>query len=137
MNLEPFYFLNFLILGNIYLNVICVRRSSFIFRGSRSEERDFQEEEVDKDSDRLDDDYNWEYNSGDYDRYQYGGHNGYNQYGDEDVGNETNDYHDGDLQWQHGVEERGESFWRSECRDWNAEEVTENDKNHKSSIFNL
>jgi len=92
-------------------------------RGSRSEERDFQEEEEDKDSDRLDDDYNWEYNSGDYDRYQYGGHNGYNQYGDKDVGNETNDYHDGDLQWQHGVEERGESFWRSECRDWNAEEV--------------
>ena len=89
-----------------------------ILRGSRSEDRDYQEEE-NTDSDRLEEDYNWEYNNGDYDHYQYGGYDGYNQ----DVINYTNDYHDGDYQWQHGIEQRGESFWRSECRNWNAEEV--------------
>ena len=95
---------------------------AFYFRGSRSEDRDYQEKDT-KESEKLEDDYNWEYNSGDYDHYQYGGHDGYNQYGDQDVGNHTNDYHDGDYQWQHGIEQRGESFWRSECRNWNAEEV--------------
>ena len=94
-----------------------------IFRGSRSEDRDYELEN--QDSDRLEEDYNWEYNNGDYDQYQYeyGQHNGYNQYGGEEEGNQTNDYHDGDYQWEHGVEERGESFWRTECRNWNAEEV--------------
>ena len=89
-----------------------------ILRGSRSEDRDYQEEE-NTDNNRLEEDYNWEYNNGDYDHYQYGGYDGYNQ----DVSNHTNDYHDGDYQWQHGIEQRGESFWRSECRNWNAEEV--------------
>ena len=94
-----------------------------IFRGSRSEDRDYELEN--QDSDRLEEDYNWEYDNGDYDQYQYeyGQHNGYNQYGGEEEGNQTNDYHDGDYQWEHGVEERGESFWRTECRNWNAEEV--------------
>jgi len=92
-------------------------QGKFVKRGSRSEERDYQEEE-EKDSERLEDDYNWEYNNGDYDHYQYGGQNG-----DQDVADHNNDYHDGDYQWQHGIEERGESFWRSECRKWNAEEV--------------
>ena len=94
-----------------------------IFRGSRSEDRDYEIEN--QDSDRLEEDYNWEYDNGDYDQYQYeyGQHNGYNQYGDQEEGNQTNDYHDGDYQWEHGVEERGESFWRTECRNWNAEEV--------------
>ena len=85
-----------------------------IFRGSQSEEGDYQEEDK-EDSDQLEDYYDWEYNNGDYDHYQYGGQNG-----DQDV---ADHYHDGDYQWQHGIEERGESFWRSECRKWNAEEV--------------
>ena len=89
-----------------------------IFRGSRSEERDYQEED-NEESEQLEENYDWEYNSGDYNHYQ----NGYNQYGDQNVADHTNDYHDGDYQWQHGIEERGESFWRSECRKWNAEEV--------------
>jgi len=95
----------------------------YVKRGSRSEDRDYEIEN--QDSDRLEEDYNWEYNNGDYDQYQYeyGQHNGYNQYGDQEEGNQTNDYHDGDYQWEHGVEERGESFWRTECRNWNAEEV--------------
>ena len=115
------YATTFLLTFKVFLQIIMIL-DAFYFRGSRSEDRDYQEKDT-KESEKLEDDYNWEYNSGDYDHYQYGGHDGYNQYGDQDVGNHTNDYHDGDYQWQHGIEQRGESFWRSECRNWNAEEV--------------
>ena len=74
---------------------------------------------------RIADDYG-DYNgdSSDQDQDKSDSANKDNDSGDQDGSDSaTEDYDSGDYEWEHEVEQRGESFWRTECREWGMDEV--------------
>ena len=73
-----------------------------------------------------DEDYGIDYkgDSSDQDQDKSDSANKDNDSGDQDGSDSaTEDYDSGDYEWEHEVEQRGESFWRTECREWGMDEV--------------